>query len=340
MKLTLRPFEDGDTELFTKWLYMPHVAKWYKYPLSWQNEINGRNGEYSWIHHFIVEADGAPVGFCQYYDCFDNREPKAWDETGECDYERTEVQGALFGIDYLIGETDCLRRGYGTEIVRLLIEKLTALGAKSVIAQPEGENAASVKVLEANDFMWNSDCFEKNLARVILETPRLILREMTQLDLAALAEIIQDGQTMRAYEGAMSDDETAQWLLRQLTRYEENGFGLWAVVLKETGKMIGQCGLSWQDADGERVLEIGYLFNRAHWHNGYAAEAAVGCKNYAFDVLEASEVYSIIRSTNCASMNVAIKNEMTVKGEFVKHYRGVDMPHLIFSVKRTKQSGR
>jgi RimJ/RimL family protein N-acetyltransferase len=88
-----------------------------------------------------------------------------------------------------------------------------------------------------------------------------------------------------------------------------------------------------QELYGNQVLEIGYLFERAHWHNGYAIEAAIACREYAFNALGAREVYSIIRDTNFASMNVAIRNGMTVRGRFTKHYYGVDMPHYIFSVK-------
>lgn len=97
--------------------------------------------------------------------------------------------------------------------------------------------------------------------------------------------------------------------------------------------MIGQCGLSWQDADlGEPVLEVGYLFKRKHWRRGYAAEAARACRDYAFNVLHAPQVYSIIRDTNTASQNVAKRNGMTLTSHFTKHYRGVDMPHLVYSV--------
>jgi RimJ/RimL family protein N-acetyltransferase len=175
---------------------------------------------------------------------------------------------------------------------------------------------------------------------MILETERLLLREMVVEDLPQLAEILQDEQIMYAYEGAMSETETKEWLDKQLIRYKEDGFGLWAAVLKNTGEMIGQCGLSWQYADGKRVLEVGYLFNRAYWNRGYAIEAAKGCKRYAFDTLNADEVYSIIRDTNLASINVAIRNGMLVRGYFVKHYRGVAMPHLILSVKRSPPRGR
>ena len=169
---------------------------------------------------------------------------------------------------------------------------------------------------------------------MILETPRLILREMTQTDYPALAEILQDREAMFAYEHAFSDAETQAWLDRMLERYRTDGFGLWAVVRKQSGEMIGQCGLTWQNFDGKRVLEIGYLFQRKHWKKGYAIEAARACKHYAFETLQADEVFSIIRDNNVASMNVAIRNGMTVRGRFVKHYYGIDMPHFAFSVRR------
>ena len=92
---------------------------------------------------------------------------------------------------------------------------------------------------------------------MILETERLILREMTQEDLPALKEILQDEETMYAYNGAFDEEETRAWLNRQLTRYAQDGFGLWAVVLRETGRMIGQCGLTMQPWRGNSVLEVG-----------------------------------------------------------------------------------
>ncbi|MDD3903752.1 MAG: GNAT family N-acetyltransferase, partial [Sphaerochaeta sp.] len=79
----------------------------------------------------------------------------------------------------------------------------------------------------------------------------------------------------------------------------------------------------------------GYLFRRDHWGKGYATEAAVACKEYAFTSLNAREVYSIIRDSNIASMNVAIRNGMLIRERFIKHYRNVDMPHFLFSVKNT-----
>ena len=96
--------------------------------------------------------------------------------------------------------------------------------------------------------------------------------------------------------------------------------------------MIGQCGLTMQPWKDENVLEIGYLFERTYWHKGYAIEAAKACKKYAFEILKADEVCSIIRDTNIASQKVAIRNGMTIKDVWTKHYRGVDMPHYRYVV--------
>ena len=172
---------------------------------------------------------------------------------------------------------------------------------------------------------------------MILETERLLLREITQEDFPALCKIMQDEDVMYAYEGAYSDEEAQEWLDKQLLRYKNDGFGLWAVVLKETGEMIGQCGLTMQDFDGKQVTEVGYLFQKAFWHKGYATEAAIACRDYAFEKHGVAEVFSIIRDTNLASQKVAIRNGMAVCGEFVKHFRGVTMPHLVFSVVRSRR---
>lgn len=168
----------------------------------------------------------------------------------------------------------------------------------------------------------------------ILETERLLLRELTAEDRPALCDILQDPEVMYAYAHAFSDREVTEWLHNQLTRYHRDGFGLWAAVRKTDGAMIGQCGLTWQQWDGRRVLEVGYLFRRSTWHQGYATEAARACRDYAFSVLGGEEVFSIIRDNNLPSRRVAERNGMAVRGSLVKHYHGLDMPHLVYSVRR------
>ena len=160
------------------------------------------------------------------------------------------------------------------------------------------------------------------------------MRELRQSDLPALCAILQDEETMYAYEGAFTDEEVLQWLDRQIERYRRWNFGLWAVILKQTGEMIGQCGLTMQPWNGNEVLEIGYLFNRLYWHKGYAVEAAKACKEYAFKNLGAEEVCSIIRDGNIASQKVAERNGMTRFDSGIKYYKGVYMPHSRYIAKR------
>ncbi len=172
---------------------------------------------------------------------------------------------------------------------------------------------------------------------MILETERLYLRELNQGDFDALSQILADEETMYAYNGAFSPQETQEWLDRQLARYEKYGFGLWAAVLKENDEMIGQCGITMQPWKDKELLEIGYLFRRDCWHKGFASEAAIACKKYAFTKLNADKIHSIIRDTNIPSQNVAKRNGMTITDSWVKHYRGVDMPHYLFTAENNRK---
>lgn len=149
-----------------------------------------------------------------------------------------------------------------------------------------------------------------------------------------MSSILQDEETMYAYNGAFSDEEVSDWLNKQIGNYARDGFGLWAVIDKSSNLMIGQCGITRQTALEQEVLEIGYLFNRHYWHKKFATEAAIACKEYAFDQLKNNEVFSIIRCSNIASINVAIRNGMLIRSQIIKHYRGEDMPHFIFSVRK------
>ncbi|GHT65891.1 acetyltransferase [Bacteroidia bacterium] len=158
--------------------------------------------------------------------------------------------------------------------------------------------------------------------------------ELTEFDFAGLCEILQDEEVMYAYEHAFSDEEVQDWLNRNLKRYSDNGFGLWAVIKKDTNEFIGQCGLTIQEIDNEKYLEIGYLLKKRYWHNGFAIEAATACKTYAFEKLNQRKVYSIIRTNNFASQKVAEGVGMKMEKEVIKHYYKMDMPHYIYCIEK------
>lgn len=165
---------------------------------------------------------------------------------------------------------------------------------------------------------------------MILETARLMLREMNEGDYGDLCKMLKDREVMYAYEHAFDDDEAHAWLDKQLLRYRTDGYGLWAVIRKSDGAFIGQCGITNQTCFGESVPEIGYLFIKDYWHCGYAIEAAEACKNYAFNVLNFNSVYSIVRDTNIASQHVAVRNGMRFIGKIYKKYYNTVMAHNVF----------
>ena len=187
---------------------------------------------------------------------------------------------------------------------------------------------------QKNKNLWR--CYLAN-GKFLIETERLLIREMQQSDFDALCSILCDEEVMRpVYESAFSPDEAQNWLNRHLKRYEDYGFGLWAVVLKETNEMIGQCGLTLQQWKEKKLLEIGYLFQKAYWHRGYAVEAAIACREYAFTVPDADSVCSMIRDTNIASQNVAVRNGMKIIDKAAKNFRNTEMNFFLYSAERTK----
>ena len=167
---------------------------------------------------------------------------------------------------------------------------------------------------------------------MILETKRLVLREMRQSDFQDLAEILQNPKVMYAYEHDFSDNDVQIWLNRQIERYKKYGFGLWAIILKETKEMIGQAGLIMQPYKNTEVLEIGYLLKENFWHYGYAKEAVCGCKKYAFEHLKKDKVYSIMKADNLPSIKVAESIGMNKEDEFITQYYNGDMLHFLYSV--------
>lgn len=162
-KVQLRNFQDTDYALMEVWLARPHVAKWYKHPEHWLNELENRRTMFSFITHFIVELDGQPIGFCQYYDTHFAQEHEVWHD----EWQVSEKLGEVYSIDYLIGEPQYLKQGIGKQIIKLLIERIWQLGAQEIIVEPEAENIASNKSLEANGFRWQNSAYVLKREKVL-----------------------------------------------------------------------------------------------------------------------------------------------------------------------------
>jgi ribosomal-protein-alanine N-acetyltransferase len=142
-----------------------------------------------------------------------------------------------------------------------------------------------------------------------LETKRLILRAFDLDDLDAFALICADPEVMRFIGNgkALEKEATKELLVWIISQYEELGFGLLAVTLKEDNKLLGFCGLIRQLIDNETHIELGYRLDRAFWGQGIATEAAYAIKDYAFNQLNIPHLVSIIHVDNMASKQVAQK---------------------------------
>lgn len=141
---------------------------------------------------------------------------------------------------------------------------------------------------------------------VILETERLILREMIEEDLEALYKILGDSDIMQHYPYTFDKTRVKEWINKNIERYQIFGFGLWAVCLKETGEMIGDCGLTMQLINGQIKPEIGYHIRRDKQRKGYAKEAAIAVRDWVFKNTPFHRIYSYMKHTNIASTQTAI----------------------------------
>lgn len=139
----------------------------------------------------------------------------------------------------------------------------------------------------------------------IIETDRLFLREMNLNDFDALYKVLGDAENMQHYPYSFDELRVRGWIERNMNRYKENGFGLWAVCLKETGEMIGACGLTLQNIEGEMLPEIGYHIRKDQQHKGYAKEAALAVRNWAFENTDYPALYSYCKYTNVGSYKTA-----------------------------------
>lgn len=139
-----------------------------------------------------------------------------------------------------------------------------------------------------------------------IETERLIIREMTEHDFDALYCVLADSDIMRHYPYTFDEARVRGWIKRNIERYHVFGFGLWAVCLKETGEMIGDCGLTMQLINGQIKPEIGYHVRADQQRKGYAKEAAIAVRDWTFQNTPFQVVYSYMKHTNEPSARTAV----------------------------------
>jgi RimJ/RimL family protein N-acetyltransferase len=153
-----------------------------------------------------------------------------------------------------------------------------------------------------------------------LETERLVLRPMLATDIDALYLIFTDPKVMESFGGEpLNREQMERWLQRNLDHQNKFGYGLFSVILKEEGILIGDCGLEQMEVEGEREAELGYDFRSEYWNQEFATESASAVRDYAFHILRLPQLISLIRVGNLASKRVAEKVGMELVEEFTRY---------------------
>jgi [ribosomal protein S5]-alanine N-acetyltransferase len=152
-----------------------------------------------------------------------------------------------------------------------------------------------------------------------IKTERLILRPMVSGDVDAMLAIFTDPLVMAAFGlTSFSRQQMEQWVQRNLDHQEKFGYGLFSVILKSSGNLIGDCGLEQMEVEGEKVAELGYDFHSNFWHHGYATEAAAAVRDFGFNELNLTRLVSIIRVGNYPSKRVAERVGESLLSEFTR----------------------
>jgi RimJ/RimL family protein N-acetyltransferase len=158
------------------------------------------------------------------------------------------------------------------------------------------------------------------MIRTQLETQRLRLRLFTHDDVQAMFDLSSDPEVIKYAEAKpIQDLQEAQQRLESgpLSDYKKYGYGRFAVELKETGRVIGFCGIKYLPEI--ELPEVGYRYLKAYWGRGIGTEAARACVDFARDDLGIKKLVALIIPENIASIRVAEKLGM-VKGPLIHIY--------------------
>lgn len=157
IEIALKPLQDKDISLFSKWLNKEYIYKWFcpdgeEYREAWMDEITNRNTKYHFMKHFIITCNNKKIGFCMYMDCYFEQDyiPKHYGIT-------IDKKESVYEIGYFIGEEEYLNKGIGKIIVAKLEEKIIQIGGKEILADPDEKNLISIKTLLNNGFIKIKD---------------------------------------------------------------------------------------------------------------------------------------------------------------------------------------
>lgn len=152
------------------------------------------------------------------------------------------------------------------------------------------------------------------MAKIFIETPRLILREIISDDLDRIFLLDSNPDVMKysGVEPVKTIQESVETIKKIQKQYQENGIARWAVIQKESNLLIGWSGLKLltEELNGfKNVYELGYRFLPEFWGKGYATEAAQAVLHYGFKTMDLAKVYACVDLQNINSDKI-LKNKL------------------------------
>lgn len=151
----------------------------------------------------------------------------------------------------------------------------------------------------------------------ILETDRLILRKLTLNDVDRVYQILSDPITMAFWPKPFDYEGAERWVKRSIDFYRDLGFGRYAMILKSSGELIGDCGFMRVEVNGIQENDLGYILDKTFWNQGFATEAAKGCLQYGLDKLRMERIVASMETKHVASKAVAEKIGLRFEQEFI-----------------------
>ena len=168
-----------------------------------------------------------------------------------------------------------------------------------------------------------------------IQTDRLLMRRWREADREPFAELNGDPETLVFFPATLTRAESDALVDRIEARFDERGYGLWALEVRQTGDFIGFTGLAPlpPDVPGGGGMEIGWRLARHAWHHGYATEAARAALEVAFNGAGLAEIWSMTAVLNTPSQAVMRRIGLSEVARF-EHPRVPDgsplKPHVMY----------
>ena len=172
---------------------------------------------------------------------------------------------------------------------------------------------------------------------MILETSRLIIREISESDISSLCVMLADEKVMEfSVNGPMSKSQTLDFIKWCQLSYEDHGIGPWALENKHDSAFVGFAGLSKELIDGVEEVHVGYRLARNHWHKGFATEAVSSVVDYGLNSEGCEHIYAIIEPEHRASIRVIEKSGFKVSKKTEFHEKSVNIYRKVSCSTRSK----